>query len=211
MGLIDFHCHVLPGVDDGVKDLEASKVQFAAYREAGFDRVVFTPHVYNPYVRSRIDLFRERAAVASATAKDYGLETWLGCELFVGSQPELKAIPIMGRFALCEFDRFLQPQMLLERLQRLSDKGFTIVLAHVERFLWFSPDCELVAPLRAMGALFQVNVEGVESGAAVPWLERRLADLIATDNHGDASLPGRLREQVGNWPYLLKRMECLHP
>ncbi len=140
-----------------------------------------------------------------------GLETWLGCELFVGSQPELTAIPIMGKFALCEGDRFLQPQMLLERLQRLSDKGFTIVLAHVERFLWFSPDCELVAPLRAMGALFQVNVEGVESGAAVPWLERRLADLIATDNHGDASLPGRLREQVGNWPYLLKRMECLHP
>lgn len=210
MGLIDFHCHVLPGVDDGVKDLDGAKEQFKAYQEAGFDRVVFTPHVYNPYVQSRIGLFRERFAMGMAAARDYGLTTWLGCELFVGSQPELKAIPIMGRYVLCEFDRFLQPRTLVERLRQLTDRHFTVVLAHVERYHWFSVDCEMLHRLQSLDVLIQVNVEAVESGEATPWLETKLADIIATDNHGDATLPGRLREQLGKWPYLIKRMDRLH-
>lgn len=211
MGLIDFHCHVLPGVDDGVKTLDSAKEQFLAYQEAGFDRLVFTPHVYNPYVRSRTELFREQAAVGMEAASQYGLTTWLGCELFVGSQPKLKAIPIMGKYVLCEFDRFLQPQMLVERLRQLTDRNFTVVLAHVERYRWLSVECEMFHRLQSLDVLVQVNVEAVESGEAVPWLEMQLADIIATDNHGDATLPGRVREQLGKWPYLLKRMERLHP
>lgn len=211
MGLIDFHCHVLPGIDDGVQDIEGTKEQLKAYREAGFDRLAFTPHVYNPYVRSKTELFRERATMGMALAKEFGLDTWLGCELFVGSQEKLKAIPIMGRYVLCEFDRFLQPQLLIERLRGLTDQHFVVVLAHVERYHWFSPDCEIFHRLQRLNVLFQVNVEAVESGEAAPWLETQIADIMATDNHGDATLPGRMREQLGKWPYLLKRMERLRP
>ncbi len=209
MGLVDFHSHLLVGVDDGVQDEQKQRELFAAYQAAGIDRIVCTPHVYNPYVTSKVSLFRQRFEEATAVAGEYGIQTYFGCELFVGQQEQLKGLPIMGKYVLCEFDRFLPTANLMPRLKRLNAQGLTIVIAHVERYMWLTPDCELTAQLQELDLLFQVNVEGVENGSATPWLEQRIPSIMATDNHGDATLPGRLCRQIGAYPYLYKRMARL--
>lgn len=63
--------------------------------------------------------------------------------------------------------------------------------------------------LKQMGCLLQSNVEAVENGDALPYLKHDLIDIIATDNHGDETLPVRLVQTLSDWPQVAQRMENL--
>jgi len=65
----------------------------------------------------------------------------------------------------------------------------------------------MLGRLRSLGALVQVNVEAVEDGSALPYLESGLVDLVATDNHGDETLPSRMLAVLNEWPRVYEKME----
>lgn len=207
MGLCDFHCHLLPQIDDGYVALEGFSRMLSLYKESGVSTLAFTPHIYNPYVTTNIGSLRETFAWASKVALDMGMVTYLGSELFVGTQEELKCIPIADKYCLVEFGLSLPPANLIPRLEKLTGEGLTILLAHVERYRWLTPTNSALERLLALGALVQVNVEAVEDGSALPYLEAGLVDLIATDNHGDETLPNRMLAVLNEWPEVYKKME----
>ena len=206
MGLCDFHCHLLPEIDDGYVSVEGFDTMLRLYKESGIDSIAFTPHIYNPYVKTNISQLRETYTWALERAKEMGLETFLGSELYVGEQEVLKCIPIAGKYALMEFGLSLPPPKLIPRLEALTSKGLIPILAHIERFRWLTPASPLLEILRSLGSLVQVNVESVEDGAALPYLKAGLVDLIATDNHGDETLPGRLLAALDDWPEIYEKM-----
>jgi protein-tyrosine phosphatase len=138
-----------------------------------------------------------------------GLQTYLGSELFVGDQETLKTIPINGRFALVEFGLSLPPPKVLERLQQLVQMHYRPLIAHVERYLWLSPKSTMLQRLRSLGCLLQTNVEAVENNLSLPYLELGLIDVIATDNHGDETLPARLMDALEKWPSVGRSMQNL--
>ena len=72
MNMIDIHTHLLPGVDDGVQSREEAEEMLAAYHRAGISAVVCTPHLSNPYVRTRIMEIRESYVWFCKTASQYG-------------------------------------------------------------------------------------------------------------------------------------------
>lgn len=207
MGLCDFHCHLLPQIDDGYVSREGFARMLSLYKESGVSTIAFTPHIYNPYVTTDIESLRETFVWASEIALDMGMVTYLGSELFVGTQAELKCIPIAGKYALVEFGLSLPPANLISRLEKLQGEGLTIIMAHVERYRWLTPSSTMLERLRALGALVQVNVEAAEDGSALPYLEGGLVDLIATDNHGDETLPSRMLAVLNEWPAVYKKME----
>lgn len=207
MGLCDFHCHLLPQIDDGYVSAEGFSRMLSLYKESGVSSIAFTPHIYNPYVTTNIGSLRETFKWASKMASDMGMTTYLGSELFVGDQPELKCIPIADKYCLVEFGLSLPPANLLPRLEKLQGEGLTIILAHVERYRWLSPKSPMLERLRSVGALLQVNVEAVEDGSALAYLESGLVDLIATDNHGDETLPSRMLSALNEWPEIYEKME----
>lgn len=209
MSLCDFHCHLLPLIDDGYVSVDGFSRMLRLYKESGVSSIAFTPHIYNPYVRTNVGALRETYTWASKIATDMGMVTYLGSELFVGDQPELKCIPIANKYCLVEFGLSLPPANLLPRLKKLQDSGYTIILAHVERIRWLTPLATMLASLRSLGALVQVNVEAVENGSALPYLERDLVDLIATDNHGDETLPSRMLAALNEWPKVYEKMESM--
>ncbi|MFA7127990.1 MAG: CpsB/CapC family capsule biosynthesis tyrosine phosphatase [Sphaerochaeta sp.] len=206
MGLCDFHCHLLPEIDDGYVSVEGFDTMLRLYKESGIDSIAFTPHIYNPFVKTNISRLRETYAWASEHAKEMGLSTFLGSELFVGDQEVLKCVPIAGKYALMEFGLSLPPYNLIPRVEQLASEGLVPILAHIERFRWLTPDSPLMERLRSIGSLVQVNVESVEDGSALPYLKEGLVDLIATDNHGDQTLPGRLLAVLGDWPEIYTKM-----
>lgn len=210
MGLCDFHCHLLPQIDDGYVSLEGFSRMLSLYKESGISSIAFTPHIYNPYVTTKIGSLRETFGWASKIASDLGMVTYLGSELFVGDQPELKCIPIADKYCLVEFGLSLPPANLIPRLEKLHCEGLTIILAHCERYRWLSPSNSMMERLRALGALVQVNVESVEDGSALPYLESGLVDLIATDNHGDETLPGRMLAVLNEWQEIYEKMEGMN-
>ncbi|AEV30747.1 capsular polysaccharide biosynthesis protein [Sphaerochaeta pleomorpha str. Grapes] len=207
MGICDLHCHLLPEIDDGSVSRENFERMLQLYRESGVGSIAFTPHVYNPYVTTNISMLRGTYEWAASIASSMGLVTYLGSELFVGTQKVLKSVPIKNTYSLVEFGINLPPANLFERLEALAGTGLTVIVAHIERYRWLSVESPLLARFKDLGALVQVNVEAVESGLALPYLHAGLVDIIATDNHGEESLPGRLLSVLGNWPEVYQKME----
>lgn len=210
MGLFDLHCHLLPGIDDGKVSADGLTRFLAVYRECGFDGLAFTPHVYNPYVTSDVAGIRGEWANADLLCSSLGLKAYLGSEVFVGNQKGLSGIPIAGRYLLVEFPTTLPPPLWLERLKGVKLQGLVPLIAHVERYQWLTPQSQDLSSLKALGALLQVNVEGVEDESAVPYLDSDMVDVVATDNHGpDETLPVRLMSILEKWPEVADRMSRL--
>ncbi len=209
MGICDFHCHLLPQIDDGYVSVESFSRMLSLYKESGVSSIAFTPHIYNPYVTTNIGSLRETFTWASKIAMDMGIITHLGSELFVGDQAELKCIPIADKYCLVEFGLSLPPANLIPRLEKLRDDGLTIIIAHVERYRWLKPSSPTLERIRSLGALVQVNVEAAEDGSALSYLESGLVDIIATDNHGDETLPGRMLAVLNEWPKVFDKMDAM--
>lgn len=210
--MIDFHSHLLYGVDDGVKDREGSLKALEEYRALGIIRgIVFTPHIYNPYVKTNVKAIRTVFEDLQAVAEGMGIRTWLGAELFVRYQ-ELKTIPAFGRFALCEFDVYNEPLGFADRIDRdlVEGQGLDVILAHVERYEWLEPGSAKARKLKERGYLFQVNASDVwpeEKKTTARWLASGMVDMFATDNHGRApGLPEVLLRACERYPDVVSRM-----
>lgn len=209
MGFIEVHSHLLPFVDDGVGTKESCLAVLEAYAAAGFDRVVVTPHLYNPYVSTRTQNIRAMYAWAAQEAMRMGLALYLGSEIYVGMSDSTNVLPFMGRFVLVEVDYYSEPLFLVNHAYTLLKRGYHVVLAHVERYRWFSTKSPLAVKLRELGVHFQCNVDGVESGVAAKWMASGWIDVLAGDNHGDAGLPAKLAAMLQRYPEISARMESL--
>lgn len=125
MGVCDLHCHLLPEIDDGYVSAEQFSRMLNLYAESGITTIAFTPHIYNPYVTTNVAKLRSTYQWAKELASSLGLVTYLGSELYVGEQDELKSLPIAARYALVEFGLSLPPPRLFERLSGLQKQSLT--------------------------------------------------------------------------------------
>lgn len=209
MSAFDFHTHLLFGVDHGVQTQELYRELLLEYHKNGIDTLVLTPHVYHPTVKTNVMNIRPNYEKATQDALKFGMKTYLGSELYLSSQLEVKCIPIAGRFALCEFPVNGKPIALEQKLQQLTSKGLEIVVAHIERYHWMKPNDDTFKMLRELGAWIQVNVEDIENKKAMPYIDADLVDIIASDNHGDMTLPSRLKNALDAYPTIRARMESM--
>lgn len=204
--MIDLHCHVLPGVDDGPRTLEESlDYAMTAWRE-GTERIVATPHVEQVEVLDLPD--RVRALREALAAAGIGLALECGGELkphSIGalSQEELETIahgPPGRRWILLEVPFRGLGEDLLAGAEELRARGFGVLLAHPERASSFRASVPLLHDQVERGAAVQLNV-GPLSGEEAPEREdaaRRLlraglATALATDAHPPAR-PYMLRQ-----------------
>lgn len=209
MSAFDFHTHLLFGVDHGVQTQELYRKLLLEYHKNSIDTLVLTPHVYHPTVKTNVMNIRPNYENATQDAQELGMKTYLGSELYLSSQLEVKCIPIAGRFALCEFPVNGKPIALEQKLQQLTNKGLEIVVAHIERYHWMKPNDDTFKMLRELGAWIQVNVEDIENKKAMPYIDADLVDIIASDNHGDMTLPSRLKNALDAYPTIRARMESM--
>jgi protein-tyrosine phosphatase len=181
--LIDIHSHLLAGVDDGVKTREEASALLDQYHKHGFTHIVCTPHFNDPHVNTDILRIRGEFEWLSFAGKELGITILLGSENYIGSD-EGKFIPFLSKFMLVETDPDFEPLFLLDRIFAYQLRGFTIILAHVERFAWFSIESKSAVRMREMGVLFQVNANSLKSRKVQHYVEADWVDFIASDNHG---------------------------
>lgn len=201
-GVIDFHNHLMPGVDDGARDIDEARAALSAFAGDGVSAIITTPHIEARngatagLVRSRLDVMDphwERLA-ALARAEFPSLAVHRGAEVRLDvpdpdlSDPRLRLDG--GRFALVEFAYFTVPPRSARVLARIVDAGFTPVIAHPERYAGILRDADTVREWRAAGAFMQVNGGsllgryGDPPRAAGAWLlESGLADYLSSDYH----------------------------
>lgn len=210
MKFIDLHTHLLPNVDDSKLKLDQIDEMMKRYKDFNFGVISLTPHLYNPYVHTNIDIIEERFIVVNEIAKSYGIKCILGSEVYVDQQEEIRGIPIDLRYQLIEFSTKLPAANIEKKVLALKNSGVGVIIAHVERYPFLGVDSKLFRTFRDMGILFQVNVAGLENGTALPFVEERVADILSTDNHGDMTFPKRYLKQIEDFPYLIERMESLN-
>ena len=197
--MIDLHSHILPGLDDGVRTLEASVDLARRAAESGVEAIAATPHVREDYPTSVEAMNRVLAEVRACIEFEHlpvrllpggeiGLE-----QLDVRRPEELRGFGLGGNpaYLLVEAPYYGLPIDFEERLFRLRALEITPVLAHPERSPALRDDPELIRRIVGSGTLVQLtagSLAGTEGrsalDAAVALVDAGLAHLAASDAHG---------------------------
>jgi protein-tyrosine phosphatase len=192
--VIDLHSHVLPGLDDGPRDVAGSLEILDAAAADGIATIAATPHVTDEYPTSADAM---EAALAELAALGHDVEVLPGAELDIRRAAELDDAELR-RFGLGGNPRLLLLEMpydgwpldLPQLLLSLQARGFTLVLAHPERNQDVADDPERLRPLVERGVVMQVTAAAVDGRlggraqkSAHTLIERGLAHLLASDGH----------------------------
>src|SRR4029077_9742984 len=169
--MIDLHCHILPGVEDGAPSFAEAVAMCRLAAEDGCEAMVATPHQRRgEWWNSE----RHQLAPRAAQRQDEvgpGFRVYLGGEVHVDSELllEVEKLPAAGgvlplagsRYLLIEFDSSGTPREGIHLIHELAVAGWQPILAHPEFIPWLAADRDLVARLIALGATAQVTAMSV--------------------------------------------------
>lgn len=212
--LIDAHCHILPWLDDGAENLEISLELARQLVLAGFDKVIATPHVLEG--REFIDPEAIRESVARLNAElmseDIPLEILPGAENYIF--PELPRYLKEGRIlTLGDSHKYLLFELPMQNLPSYTEQvifelqvqGIVPVLAHPERYQYFSESPETLLEWKYKGVLMQIDLRSLEGrygkgpqDLVIRMLEKGLVDLVGTDAHRGSHQNDGFKKAIDN-------------
>jgi protein-tyrosine phosphatase len=202
--MIDLHCHILPGIDDGAKDLATALTMLEMARDDGITAIACTPHIYpglypNTYAEIAVALtyFREDAL-------NHGFDIALGFGSDIHADVNLsarltdKALPTLfgSRYFLLEMPNHFPVNLLQDNVFSSLSAGFVPVITHPERQGWCDRYYHQLKTAVEQGAWVQItanSLTGTFGKAAQSRAERLLDDglvaLIASDGHNTFRRP----------------------
>ena len=192
--MIDLHCHMLPGVDDGSASEADSLEMGRIAARSGVTAIALTPHCNLPegqgnYYDGALETRFRRLAMLF---RQEGLPVTLYRGMEVFSTPELPRLLTLGgsRYLLVEFAFGETPWFAAQTLESIAVRGLTPVVAHPERYEYFQFDYDEVNTLIRNGVLFQINASSLASldgpqefELAYAMAYTGAASFIATDAH----------------------------
>jgi len=207
--VIDLHTHILAGVDDGARTIEESIDLLKAEIKSGVRTVALTPHFkYTAAEQADFLLRRDKAykALQKAVIKHkLPVELILGAEIAYSTDLlELDLDPLCyegTKTLLIELPMEHYPAYAREVFYRLMQDGYTPIVAHVERYPYFSGKPDLLEELADSGALIQVNSNsiikrGKTRKRVMKMISSGLVDALATDTHRVDMRPPKLDKAV---------------
>jgi protein-tyrosine phosphatase len=208
--VIDLHCHLLPGVDDGSRTVEQSLGVLEAFAAQGISDLCLTPHLLASMADEGVPAHYDRAFAALAPRAPAGIRLYRGAEVMLdrplpASVLAERTITLNGgKYILVEFPRLVASRTVGDALKLVVDLGLVPLVAHPERYVCCS--IHTVRSWKALGALMQVDATTLflprsRGERARALVAEGLADILAADNHGDdrtvATAREALREQRG--------------
>lgn len=191
--MIDLHCHILPGVDDGALDIRDSVGLARQAAADGIEAICATPHIRHDH-DVRIDEIAERAEAVNRRLRGEGIPVTVlsGGEVAETaveglSEEELGRVALgEGRWILLEPAPGPLGESLERRVDHLAERGHRALIAHPERHL--SADMyERIARLVGLGALVQATADFFlrEQMAAgmLSLAEAGLVHVLSSDAH----------------------------
>lgn len=222
IGLTDIHTHILPGIDDGAKDLEKSLAILQAEIEAGVTQIVFTPHFY--IHKQKYESFLERRQKAFEQIKPIceqfpQLKVKLGAEVHYSpqiSEMDLKPLCIQDTpFLLLELSSSTKPIFFEESLFQIQSQGVIPVLAHIERYPYIAKEPTMLAEWLDAGVLTQINATSLlekseYQKAAQKYIQWGMVHMMASDTHSIDKRPPNLAEGLEKCDESLREQLILH-
>ena len=205
--MIDFHSHILPGIDDGSKNVKMSLQMLSAMRDQSIDTVVATSHFYATQRSPRRFLERREQAwdLLAPELPDAAPDIILGAEVLyfpgISHMAELPQLCFEGtNILLLEMPFDSWTEYCIREVRELARSGeFTVLLAHIERYYYKQP-VSVWDDFLSEGVLMQSNADFF-----LPFRTRRKAlkllregriHLLGTDAHNMAARAPRMDEAV---------------
>ena len=197
-GFIDVHNHLLPGIDDGAKTVEDSIELIKGFSEFGVTDFICTPHIMENYypntpltINSSLSILKNalnmnnlehvNVDIAAEHMIDSGFEKLLD---------EKNIMPLAKSYLLIEMS-YLQASINFgDALNKVKDFGYSPILAHPERYVYFHNKLSSLSKIKNKGVFFQLNMlslsnyygKDVNKIASI-LIKENLIDFLASDTH----------------------------
>lgn len=209
--MIDIHAHILPGIDDGAKDMDSALEMAELAVESGVEMIVATPHstafgrqknLWGPELKEVLYGFR-----AELERQHIPLRVYSGMEIY--GSPEVPELIMQGKmvglngfnYPLIEFAFTNYAAKATEILEEIIAIGMRPVVAHPERYLYVQEDPTLLNLWVEMGCLLQINKGSLlgrhgrqEELLALELVGRGFACAVASDAHSPVMRTTWMRE-----------------
>lgn len=208
--MTEYHCHILPGIDDGAKDVETSLAMIKMMKAQGVERIVATSHFYAHREKSVAEFLKKRqAAFDKIRDKAAVKEIYLGAEVAVengiSELADIEKLAVEGtRMILLELPYRAYSKWMSEEIYNIgAEFNLKVMLAHVHRYLEYYSKDELEGILSTK-AVMQINNE-----AFAGWREKKLVKRIIDDEKRFAfgSDAHNLDDRKPNWDLLKKKVK----
>ena len=198
--MVDIHCHILPGFDDGADNIEESLRMARIAAGGGTKAMIVTPHSnipdsYQNYLdKSYVDTFKELKA--KIKEQRIPVEIYPGHEIFATDDiiepiKRKRLLTLCGSdYPLVEFGFRERSESVYQKLQILIAEGLTPIVAHPERYAFVFENGSAPLILKKMGCLLQVNKGSLKNkfgtnayDVSQALIRREVADFVASDAH----------------------------
>lgn len=204
----EYHCHILPGIDDGSDSAETSRGMISLMQEQGIERIIATPHFYAHRERSVERFLEKRQAAyekirAGSTVSEIRLGAEIAIEQGISELPDIEKLAFEGTdLILLELPyREYAPWMSEEIYNIGAEHHLRVILAHVHRYLEYYSKQDMQTILSA-NVIPQINNEAFGS-----WSERRFVKKLLSD--GRTAVFGsdahNLKERRPNWDLVQRK------
>ena len=213
MMAVDFHSHILPGVDDGSHSISESLEMLRCCAQMGIQNVVLTPHFYPD--RDHPDRFLSRRDAAFKKLKEAAAEEENLPQLILGAElhyfPNMSSSDILpqlaiggGRYVLVEMPMCRWTDRMYRELEKIwENQGLIPIIAHLDRYLTPFTRRKVLRRLSEMRVLVQANgsffLENRTAGLALRMLAHDQIDLLGSDCHNLSNRKpnlGPVRERI---------------
>ncbi|KQO21452.1 histidinol phosphatase [Flavobacterium sp. Leaf82] len=194
---IDIHSHLLPGIDDGAKTIKDTTKLVTEFQKIGITQFITTPHISHYVWNNSAEIITARhqevklileeknTTIPFHAAAEYFMDDW-----FENHFKNEKLLTLKDNYVLVEISYQSPPIHLYKTLFELQVAGYTPVLAHPERYLYYRKDFSEYEKLKKVGCLFQLNLLSTVgyygeriTKIADELLKKGMYDFTGTDVH----------------------------
>jgi len=196
---VDIHSHLIPGIDDGAKDMERAIELITELKEMGYKKLITTPHVSDMFPNSKKTILNGYQALTSELKKrKINIKLEVAAEYYADDNFEKllqkKDILTFGgdkKYLLFELSYFTRPKELESLIHDIKLAGYIPILAHPERYTYFHHDIEEYQELKtSTNVLFQINLNSINgyysddvANVVKKLINKGLVDFIGSDTH----------------------------
>jgi tyrosine-protein phosphatase YwqE len=186
---VDVHSHLIPGIDDGCKNVEQVMEILRELHSQGIEKVITTPHVIYDLYPNSAEVIQSGAEDVRRHLADSGLNLTFqaAAEYYIDESfmdrhiKKSESLLTLGdRYILTETNYIAKPALLDEAVFELKTMGYEVILAHPERYHYLLSDFSEFGKLKENGLHFQVNLMSF-TGHYGPMVQKAAEHLLKSE------------------------------
>jgi len=221
----DMHSHILPGIDDGAKNLEQSLDLIKELYDMGYRKLTATPHIMGDFYKNTPATIHEKLIKVQLAvnqrkwnmeikaAAEYYLDEWFMEKL----RREEPLLTFGDNYVLFETSYINQPVQLQEAIFLLKSQSYKPVLAHPERYIYLHDNFAKLKEIYEMGVFLQININSLSGYYSIPaqmiaekLIDNRMVHFAGTDCHSMKHIQSLQATQTKKYYAKLLTLELLN-